>query len=106
MSWLIPQSERSVPHKSLGSPCSAFDLLESATAGCLRLVPWTRIRFMSASYRIAFRKKIYRSIDELQADLDACGLIRVAGASARPRCRLFLTHCHCLPLAREKLMAA
>src|SRR5215471_16059165 len=94
MSWLIPQSERSVPHKSLGSPCSAFDLLESATAGCLRLVPWTRIRFLSASYRIAFRKKIYRSIDELQADLDACGLIRVAGASARPRCRLFLTHCH------------
>jgi len=34
-------------------------------------VPWTRIRFLSASYRIAFRKKIYRSIDELQADLDA-----------------------------------
>ena len=25
-------------------------------------------------YRVAFRKKVYRSIDELQADLDACDL--------------------------------
>ena len=45
-------------------------------------------------YRVAFRKKVYRSIDELQADLDPgspntmrCGPIRDAGASAKPRCR-------------------
>jgi transposase InsO family protein len=51
-------------------------------------------------YRIAFRKKVYRSIDELQADLDAwmqCTMrhahIRVAGASARRRCKPSLTQC-------------
>jgi hypothetical protein len=43
-------------------------------------------------YRIAFRKKIYHSIDELQADLD--DRIRAAGASARPRCRPSLTKSH------------
>jgi hypothetical protein len=44
--------------------------------------------------RVAFRKKLYRSINELQADLDSWiaettrrGLIRDAGASAKPRCR-------------------
>ena len=50
-------------------------------------------------YRVAFRKKIYAAIDELQADLDrldrrvqrAPGHIRAAGASARPRCRPSLT---------------
>jgi transposase InsO family protein len=52
-------------------------------------------------YRVAFRKKIYRTIDELQTDLDAwiteyttTGPIRAAGASARPRCRPFLTRSH------------
>jgi transposase InsO family protein len=52
-------------------------------------------------YRVAFRKKIYRSIDELQTDLDAWIIgynqqrpIRAAGASARPRCRPFLTRYH------------
>ena len=50
-------------------------------------------------YRVAFRKKIYRTVDELQADLDAwlveynlsADLIRVAGASERHRCRPSLT---------------
>ena len=49
-------------------------------------------------YRVAFRKKIYRSIDELQADLDVwigattrTDPIRAAGASARRRCRPSLT---------------
>jgi hypothetical protein len=49
-------------------------------------------------YRVAFRKKIYRSIDELQADLDTWlantiigGLIRAAGASAKYRCTPSLT---------------
>ena len=52
-------------------------------------------------YRIAFRKKIYHTIDELQADLDAWLLettivdrIRAVGASARPRCRPSLTQSH------------
>ena len=52
-------------------------------------------------YRVAFRKKIYRTIDELQTDLDAWiaeynsnGPIRGVGASARPRCRPFLTRYH------------
>ena len=52
-------------------------------------------------YRVAFRKKIYRSIDELQADLDDVdqrvqrdsGRIRGAGASAKPRCKPSLTPC-------------
>ena len=35
-------------------------------------------------YRVAFRKKVYRSIDELQADLDAW--IQDVGASGKPRC--------------------
>ena len=46
-------------------------------------------------YRVAFRKKVYRSIDELQADLAMCGsrntmsrgLIKDAGALERPRCK-------------------
>jgi hypothetical protein len=45
-------------------------------------------------YRVAFRKRIYRTIDELQVDLDvwvieytASALTRVGGATAKPRCR-------------------
>jgi hypothetical protein len=45
-------------------------------------------------YRVAFRKRVYRSLDELQVDLTpGCAStmnrdrIRAAGASARPRCR-------------------
>jgi transposase InsO family protein len=45
-------------------------------------------------YRIAFRKKIYPAIEELQTDLDiwlsittSGERIKAAGASARPRCR-------------------
>ena len=51
-------------------------------------------------YRVAFRKKLYRTIDELQADLDAwmpnttkSAHIRGAGATARRRCRPSLTRC-------------
>jgi hypothetical protein len=48
-------------------------------------------------YRVAFRKKLYRSLDELQADLDAWlkeyneVRTRDAGASARRQCRRSLT---------------
>jgi hypothetical protein len=51
-------------------------------------------------YRVSFRKKIYRTIDELQVDLDAWiaeyntmsyARIRAAGVSAKPRCRPSLT---------------
>ena len=49
-------------------------------------------------YRVALRKKVYRSLNELQADLDRwmreyneARRIKDAGASARPRCRPFLT---------------
>jgi transposase InsO family protein len=44
-------------------------------------------------YRVAFRKKIYRTIEELQADLDAWlgDPTRAAGASARRRCKPSLT---------------
>ena len=52
-------------------------------------------------YRIAFRKKIYDSIGELQADLDLwineynqVRSIRAATASAKPRCRPSLTQPH------------
>jgi len=45
--------------------------------------------------RIAFRKKLYGSIEELQADLDQWleefNCTRVADASANPRCRPSLT---------------
>src|SRR5262245_54764997 len=54
-------------------------------------------------YRVAFRKKIYRTIDELQTDLDAwiteiqrapASSVRAGGALARRRCRPFLTQSH------------
>ena len=51
-------------------------------------------------YRVAFRKKVYRSIDELQADLDLWmreymnkGRIKDVGASAKRQCRHSLTRC-------------
>ena len=60
-------------------------------------------------YRVAFRKKIYRTIEELQTDLDAwvvgpttSALIKGAGATATP----IQTLIDALPLAKEKLMAA
>jgi Integrase core domain len=61
-------------------------------------------------YRIAFRKKIYRSIDELQADLDAW---LVEYNHLRPHQGRWCfgktpmqTFLDALPLAKEKLMAA
>jgi hypothetical protein len=49
-------------------------------------------------YRIAFRRKIYRSIEELQVDLDSwiagynqSARIRGAGVSVRRQCGLSLT---------------
>jgi transposase InsO family protein len=57
-------------------------------------------------YRIAFRRKIYRSIEELQVDLDSwiagynqSARIRGAGVSVRRQCRLSLTQC---PSRRRK----
>jgi hypothetical protein len=51
-------------------------------------------------YQVALRKKIYRSIEALQMDLDVwmrdyntSGPIRVVVLMARPRCRPSLTHC-------------
>ena len=50
-------------------------------------------------YRVAFRKKVYHALDELQADLDLWsvstmrrGHIKAVGASAKPRCRPSWTH--------------
>ena len=49
-------------------------------------------------YRVAFRKKIYRTIEDCRpiwmpgwSTTTSNGRIRAAGASARPRCRPFLT---------------
>src|SRR5436305_3385705 len=47
---------------------------------------------LHGAYRVAFRKKVYGSLEELQVDLDAWltmnrDRIRAAGASARRRCR-------------------
>ena len=62
-------------------------------------------------YRVAFRKKVYGSIDELQADLE-CGSasynetrghIRDAGASAKRQCRPSWMPCL---MAKEKMIAA
>jgi len=53
-------------------------------------------------YRIAFRKKIYRSIDELQADLDAWPH-QGRWCFGKTPMQTFLD---ALPLAKEKLMAA
>ena len=62
-------------------------------------------------YRIAFRKKVYRSIDELQADLDVW--IREYNETrphqvslvlwAKRRCRRSLTQCR---MTKEKMIAA
>jgi transposase InsO family protein len=63
-------------------------------------------------YRVAFHKKykVYRSIDELQADLDAWiretmrhGHIRDVGASGKPRCGRSWMQC---PMTKEKMIAA
>ena len=61
-------------------------------------------------YRVAFRKKIYRTIDELQADLDAW---LQSYNEARPHQGRWCfgktplqTFCDSLTLAKEKLMAA
>jgi transposase InsO family protein len=61
-------------------------------------------------YRVAFRKKIYRTIDELQADLDAW---LVDYNERRPHQGRWCfgktpmqTFVDALPLAKEKLMAA
>jgi hypothetical protein len=61
-------------------------------------------------YRIVFRKKIYRSIDELQADLDAW-LVDYNYRRANQGRWCFgktpmQTFLDALPLAKEKLMAA
>ena len=55
-------------------------------------------RMLNEFYRVAFRKKIYRTLEELQADLDASfeeyntsGRIKAAGVTARRRCRRFRT---------------
>jgi hypothetical protein len=61
-------------------------------------------------YRVAFRKKIYRTIAELQADLDGC----IAGYNAeRPDQGRWCfgktpmqTFIDTIPLAKEKIMAA
>jgi hypothetical protein len=67
---------------------------------------------------IALRRKIYRSIEELQADLDAWiagynqerSLSKDAGASARRQCRPTPTRGHAfldaVPMAKEKMIAA
>jgi hypothetical protein len=49
-------------------------------------------------YRVAFRKEVYRSIDELQNEQT-----RDAGGSARPRCRPYLD---AIATAKEKIIAA
>jgi hypothetical protein len=61
-------------------------------------------------YRIAFRKKIYRAIDELQRDLDT-GLVDYT--QRRPHQGRWCfgktpmqTFLDALPLAKEKIMAA
>jgi hypothetical protein len=61
-------------------------------------------------YRVAFRKKIYRSIEQLQADLDAW---LAEYNEQRPRQGRWCfgktpmqTFLDALPMAREKLMAA
>ena len=46
---------------------------------------------IAASHHIAFRKKLYRSIDGWQLRLK--GRIRRAGASAKCRCGPFMTRC-------------
>src|SRR6202162_5328150 len=61
-------------------------------------------------YRVAFRKKIYRSIDELQADLDAWLADYNERRSHQGRWCFgktpMQTFLDALPLAKEKLMAA
>jgi hypothetical protein len=60
-------------------------------------------------YRVAFRKRLYRTIDELQSDLDAwlvdynqARQTTDAAATARRRCRPFLTHSRSQSLSRSE----
>ena len=79
-----------------------------------RRAPQTPGRFhrtvLDEFYHVAFRKKIYRTIDELQADLDAW---LVDYNERRPHQGRWCfgktpmqTFLDALPLAKEKLMAA
>jgi hypothetical protein len=60
-------------------------------------------------YRIAFRKKVYRSIKELQADLDSW--IKEYN-EAHPQQKLMFRQAGCrhsldaMPIAKEKIIAA
>ena len=64
----------------------------------------------STIYRVAFRKKVYGSLNELQAKLDAriteyneARPIRDADASAKTQLQTFLD---AMPRTREKIIAA
>jgi hypothetical protein len=68
-----------------------------------------RKTLLDECYQVAFRKKIYRALAELQADLirgssatTRIGRIKAAGALAKP----MQTFLGSLPLAKEKLMVA
>ena len=61
-------------------------------------------------YRVAFRKKVYRSIDELQVDLDSWiadtmrrGHIRDVWCFGKTPMQTFLD---AMPIAKEKMIAA
>jgi hypothetical protein len=72
--------------------------------------PGVNCRILDEFYRIAFRKKIYRSIDELQADLDAWwSSTTISGLHQGRWCygkTPMQTFVDALPLAKERLMAA
>jgi Integrase core domain len=61
-------------------------------------------------YRVAFRKKVYRSIDELQADLDVC--VREYNESRPHQGRWCFgktpiqTFLDVMPMTKEKMVAA
>jgi hypothetical protein len=76
----VPKSARAIARAERG-------------AGC-RVVKGQGRTVLNEFYRVAFRKKMYRSIDELQADLDAwvreyndVAHTKDVGASAGRRCK-------------------
>jgi hypothetical protein len=73
----------------------------------LRALPSHRL---DEFYRIAFRKKIYRAIDELQSDLDTWIVDYNHQRPLQGRCCFgkapMQTFRDAIPLAKEKIMAA
>jgi hypothetical protein len=76
----------------------------------LRISTSSATAVLNEFYRVAFRKKVYRSIDELQADLDSWIAEYNQARPHQGRWRFgktpMQTFLDAMPIAKEKMIAA